>query len=302
MISFKSPEEYQHFTMPAQLHKAVNQLRGMLGGISADGKMSEAEVAEFTHWCGLHSDLRNRHPFSEILPMIDAAMTDGQIDEEERQDILWVCSNFVDNGSYYDIMTSATQFLHGLVHGIMADNELGDKEIMSLNSWLEHNDYLKGTYPFDELEALLLKILRDRRISDAERTELVAFLGNLIEFKDSLNLDEKKFVDLRKSQSVDGICAVCPDVTFSERVFVLSGEFINGRKGDIAELIEKLGGCVKSQVSRNTDYLIVGNSGNRCWSFSCYGRKVEAAMMLRREGAKVQIVNENDFWDAVDDQ
>jgi len=63
--------------------------------------------------------------------------------------------------------------------------------------------------------------------------------------------------------------------------------------------VEDLGGSAKSSVSTKTDYLVVGNAGNPCWAYSCYGRKIEEAMTLRREGAKVQIVNETDFWDAV---
>ena len=39
--------------------------------------------------------------------------------------------------------------------------------------------------------------------------------------------------------------------------------------------------------------------GPPCWAYSCYGRKIEEAMELRKSGAHVQIVNETDFWDAV---
>lgn len=42
-----------------------------------------------------------------------------------------------------------------------------------------------------------------------------------------------------------------------------------------------------------------GNTGNPYRSYSCYGRKIEEAVALRKEGAKVQIINETDFWDAV---
>ena len=52
---------------------------------------------------------------------------------------------------------------------------------------------------------------------------------------------------------------------------------------------------------RKTNYLIVGNAGNPCWAYACYGRKIEEAVALRKEGAQVTIVNETDFWDAVDD-
>lgn len=31
------------------------------------------------------------------------------------------------------------------------------------------------------------------------------------------------------------------------------------------------------------------------WAFSCYGRKVEKAVQLRKDGSQVIIVHENDF-------
>ena len=58
---------------------------------------------------------------------------------------------------------------------------------------------------------------------------------------------------------------------------------------------------MKSIVTKKTDYLVVGNAGNPCWAYACYGRKIEEAMQLRKEGAKIVIVNETDFWDCVDD-
>ena len=65
--------------------------------------------------------------------------------------------------------------------------------------------------------------------------------------------------------------------------------------------MKKLGGQVRSGVSAKTDYLIVGNAGNQCWAYSCYGRKIEDAVQIRKDGGNVVIVNETDFWDAVDD-
>jgi len=32
-----------------------------------------------------------------------------------------------------------------------------------------------------------------------------------------------------------------------------------------------------------------------------YGRKVEKAIQLRKEGHKIILVHENDFWDAIED-
>ena len=52
-------------------------------------------------------------------------------------------------------------------------------------------------------------------------------------------------------------------------------------------------------MTQKTDYLIVGNEGNPCWAFSCYGRKVEKAVELRKKGSNIQIINEDDFWNAL---
>ena len=69
----------------------------------------------------------------------------------------------------------------------------------------------------------------------------------------------------------------------------------------MAETVRGFGGMVQSAVNRKTNYLIVGTAGNPCWAYACYGRKIEEAMQLRKEGVNVVIVNETDFWDAVDD-
>ena len=269
-----SLNEYRMFSEPAELHKSINQLRGMLGGIAADGNMSEMEVDELAHWCSLHANLRGRHPFSEILPLVEKATADGKIDEEERQDVLWVCSNFADDSHYYNVITSSIQFLNGLVHGILADNQLSDKEIEALNTWVTCNDYLKGTCPFDSLLTLISRILQDQKISESEREELTAFLGGIVEFKDSLNLDEKYFEELRKKYSIGGICAANPEISFDNKAFVLSGEFEIGTKQTALEAINRLGGVVRTNPSGRTDFLVIGNLGNPCWKYANYGRNV----------------------------
>lgn len=294
-------EEYRSFTKPAELHKAINILRGMVTGISSDGHIDKSESDELIHWCELHAHLRDRHPFSELLPKIDAALEDGVIDEDERADILWLCNNILDSEKYYDLTTSSIQFLHGLIHGVMADGILTDAEIHSLSDWLETNDFLRGTYPFDELDSLIHAALADGKISEDERAMLTAFFGSLIDFKDSRNLVEADFAALRAKYSMDGICAMCPEISFHGKTFCFTGQSYHGPRAELVDTVEQLGGIYRTGVTKKTDYLVVGNAGNPCWAYSCYGRKIEEAVRLRKDGAKVQIVNETDFWDAVED-
>lgn len=297
----KEMEEYRIFTKPAELHKAVNTLRGIVAGINSDTNVGSKEIQELTHWCQLHAHLCDRHPFSEIIPVVEKACEDGIITDDESKDILWLCNNFADDNSYYDSITSSIQFLAGLVHGIMADGELSDPEIASLKSWLENNSFLAGTYPFDEINSLLYTVLEDKVITPDEREQLMAFFGNLIEFKDSCNLNEGDFKTLQEKYCIGGICAVCPEISFENKLFCFTGESYRGTRAELAAVVEQLGGKLRSGVTRKTDYLVVGNAGNPCWVYSCYGRKIEDAIALRKDGAHVVIVNETDFWDAVDD-
>ena len=65
--------------------------------------------------------------------------------------------------------------------------------------------------------------------------------------------------------------------------------------------IEQLGGIPTDSLTKKTDYLIVGDNGNPAWAFSCYGRKVEKAINLRKEGHTIMLVHEFDFYDVLND-
>ncbi|WP_300980705.1 BRCT domain-containing protein [Flavonifractor sp. An306] len=293
--------DYRQFTKPAELHKAINTLRGLVAGINSDMKVESEEVTELVHWCEIHANLRDRHPFSEILPVVDQALEDGVVTEDEARDILWLCNNFVDNSAYYDMVTSSIQFLNGMLHGLLADGKLSDHEIMTLKSWIDANDFLAGTYPFDEINSLLYVILEDNIITEQERETLMALFSDVIDFTSSYNLSEKEFARLREKYSISGICAVCPEISFEGKIFCFTGESYRAKRSEIAETVANLGGITRTSVSAKTDYLIVGNAGNPCWAYACYGRKIEEAVNLRKQGAGIVIVNETDFWDAVDD-
>ena len=298
-------DNYRIYTTPAELEKAIHTLQGMIAGTVADEVLNYKEAQELGNWCSLHANLREYHPFNEILPIVETALEDGVINSEGRTDILWLCERIargqIEGAAYYNDISAAIQYLNGFAHGILADGILRDAEIAALQNWLDCADFLQGTYPFDELNSLVTSILRDGKIGEDERNTLIAFLGNLVEFKDSWNLSEEDFKSLREKYSVGGICALCPDIEFKEKRFVFTGDSYKATREELCALVKARGGISVSSVSTKTDYLIVGSAGNPCWAYSCYGRKIEKAMLLRREGAKVQIVHENDFWDAIQD-
>lgn len=296
----KELDEYRMFTTPSELHKAINTLRGIVAGITMESGASDAEMQELANWCSLHKHLEKKHPFSEILPLVYAAQEDGIIDTDEAMNILWLCNNFLSELTYYDEITCALQYLAGLLHGILSDNALSDKELKMLREWLDAHDFLRGCYPFDEIDSLLMSVLADGIIEDDERDMLKAFFSQFVDTKASINLNEIELNMLRDKYNVSGVCAACPDIDFKGNQFCFTGQSRKAKRSDIAEIVKENGGIFNNNVTQNTKYLIVGNAGNPCWAYACYSRKIEEAVAMRKQGHKIIIVNETDFWDAVD--
>lgn len=301
MARFKEIEEYRQYTKPAELHKAVNTLRGIVAGITTDQVATDDEINELSNWCMSHQHLIDRHPFSELLPMIENAYNDGIVTSEEADNIVWLCNNFVSDSKYYDIITSSLQFLSGMLHGIMADGEISDDEIHSLQTWIRANEYLTGCYPFDEIESLLLSVLQDGKITEDERNVLKSFFSNFIDITVSYNLNQRELEELRSQYDVSGICAVCQEINFEDSFFCITGSSKRAKRNEIASMIESLGGHFSPNVTNKTNYLIVCDEGNPCWAFACYGRKVEDAIDRRKHGQNLTLISEVDFWDSVED-
>ena len=299
MAHYKEESEYREFTGRAEMQKAINSFLGILEGISIDHDVVSLEVQELKHWYNLYRDLIDHRPFCELLPAIDKALSDQVLTYDEVEDLRWLCKQ-VSSVDYYNLVTSEIQMLHGLLHGLLADNALTDIEIIALQEWLHDHRDLKGTYPFDEIFSLLYAVMSDGIISNDERNTLKAFFSEFIDTRDSLCLNEVELVALRQEYNIHNICARDPVIELAGRTFCFTGKSSRGTRDSIAELVVSCGGIYNDKITRDTQYLIVGADGSPCWAFSCYGRKVEQAVHLRKKGSLLTIVNENDFWPALE--
>ena len=252
-------------------------------------------------WCNSYELYSAIKPIQEIIEVINDFLSDGILDKDEKEDILWLCNNFTTNNVYFDVITSDIQKLQGILTGILADGIINDREIRSLSEWIGDNEQLSGTYPYDEINSLLTSILMDNKIDDKERAILEVFFSEFIDTENIINLDRNKLSKLKKEITIDGLCAVCPDISIPNNTFCFTGISSKTTRNEIKDLIFSLGGTYKNTISLKTDYLIIGNNNNKCWTFSCYGRKVEQAVNMRKKGRKIIVTHENDFWDAVED-
>jgi hypothetical protein len=288
------------FTRRQRLDRAVHTLEGILAGIAIDGTINPKELEELKAWVNDHRKLIGNHPFTELIPTIDAALADGVIDTEEQADLLWLCQNLQGGSEYYDEITSDIQRLQGILHGILADGEVRDEEIRQLSQWADDHGHLKGCYPFDEIDALLTQVLRDGQIDSMERDMLKVFFEDFVSYSLSRRMLDRRS-GVAGSRKLSGICAVCPELAFADRIYSFTGASVKASRSQMASHVESLGGRFSRNVTPVVHYLVVGANGNPAWAYACYGRKVEQAMKLRADGHAVVIVHENDFWDALQD-
>jgi hypothetical protein len=288
---------YIKYTGPQNRDRDVNELEGLVRGIALDGRIVPAEAESLRTWCSRPRDDRDDGLFREARIRVEDAVADGTLDEEERADILYFCERLTSPSPYYSVATADMQRLHGLLAGIGADGTVNEDELKGLRDWMDAAENLKGTWPYDEVESIVTQVLGDGRIDEEEQKFLVAFTQNFLRSTNGLILESPYEEDLIRH----GICAMQPEVTFEGKLFCVTGSSPRVSRRELEAVVAQLGGKPHPRVVKGLDYLIVAAERSLCWAFSCYGRKVEAAMALRKSGARLTIVHESDFWDAAAD-
>jgi hypothetical protein len=290
---------YFEHSFKSALDKAVHTLEGIIKGIAIDGKINKSEIAELNSWCNDYVGIRCRSPFTELIPLIKKAITDRIFTKEEIADIFWSAKNITTPNIYFDIISADIQRLQGILHGILADNKIEEDELKQLRYWIDENTHLKGTYPYDEIDSIIAAVMNDGKIDAKEHDMLKVFFSEFISLPTNSTIDLNELSQLKKSITLPGICAYCPEIKIKGGIFCFTGTSSRASRDVIVKEIEAAGGTYIDNIRHYLDYLIIGNHSNPCWAFSCYGRKVEQVMDYRKKGIQIVIVNENDFWDAI---
>lgn len=286
---------YRRFTGKAEFEKTINTLIGLIEGIVIDARISEVELGFLQTWLDAQRARARKHPFNEIVPLLDQAIVDGVLSSGGKDDILWLCRRLT--ASEYLSMAAADMLrLKSLVAAISSDGHVSVDELCGLADWLLEHEHLKTCWPYDEIESLVSGVLEDGRIEPEEHALLMAYFG---EFAAMVDSSAGVRPQVKAGANVLGLCAVAPSIRFPGSVFCLTGSSRRYSRQEFAAAIAERGGTAVSGVSKGVHYLVIGADGNPCWAYACYGRKVERAVELRKEGHSIVMVHEKDFHDAV---
>lgn len=271
--------------------RLAHELEGLLIGIKADGAINDLETARIQRWLGAAEPYRHLRPFREIAAKLDTALADGRLTIDECEDIIFVTQKLTTVNPHFNAFRSGVQVLIGVLNGIAADSHVNDAESARLAGWLDEWKHLRGLWPYDEVEAVVVGVMTERITRDLAKR----FLLNLAQGFPIGGSTESGLPPLM----ISGVCAVDPDVIFDGRRFVFTGESERANRATLEQIVVERNGIPWPRVTQGTDYLVVCDCGSPFWAFACYGRKVEQAYALRCEGHPIVIALEADFWDAV---
>lgn len=279
------------------IEKSINSLLGIIEGISIDGAINQMEIGFLETWLVSHQDLREKHPYSELIPLIEEALSDRLLSEDEREGILWLCER-LKSSEFQDAIATDLQVLHAVMGGIAADASISEQELRGLSEWLDAHDHLRKCWPYDEVSSIVTSVLADGKIDEKENELLLRLFAEFVPILDDVTITNPL---IQTAGTMVGVCAVCPEIEFKGKVFCFTGASSRCNRKEFEAIVRRLGGDAVPTVSGKVDYLVIGADGNPCWMYACYGRKVERAISLRREGAKLMIIHELDFHDALHD-
>lgn len=298
-MSELNEKELNIITSRAIADKAISSLKGILIGINLDEEVNNVEINELQKWASNHKELINRNPFKEFMTIIEETISNNIPVTETIEDLFWLCQKYENDNLYYNGVTSDLQILHGICHGILADGVIDEKEIYELQKWLEENTHLGTYYPYDEIRSLILSIVSDGKVEEEEKLVLKAYLNQFVNLEDK-NI-EKKINNETNDINISGHCTSNPKIELDGNTFCITGVLKSGNRASLEKIISDWGGIPTKTLTKKTNYLIVGDNGNQAWAFACYGRKVEKALNLRKNGHQISLIHEFDFIDAIED-
>lgn len=183
------------------------------------------------------------------------------------------------------------------LQGLMEGRRIGrntDGGLAAVAEWIEIEETLWETWPCSRLREILSPCREPEWASASPET--VARIEQAVEQYEGPLAEEAR------------AWAEAPDAPFDENTtmvftgkrFVFSGVFRHRERHTAEEATGMLGGHIRSDVARVTDFLIVGARCQPGWKHKRRGRKIENIVRWREEDkTECRIVSEEQFWDAI---
>lgn len=125
-----------------------------------------------------------------------------------------------------------------------------------------------------------------RSLADCKRTMIVFIQSNM-----KLGVkNEPDYLQITESEFIPFYHPVTP-LDLRWKSFCFTGRFVYGDMDDFEHAIRKVGGY-SANLTRKTDYLVVGSYDNNRWDNSSHSKIINRALSLRESGSGIQVISE----------
>jgi hypothetical protein len=183
----------------------------------------------------------------------------------------------------------STDELIGICRGLTVDNVVSEEEAGFLKSWLSSYRDAANSWPGNVIAARLDKIFGDGIVDPEERQDLFNLLREIIGQQTGL-LSSNRSTTLPFTNPA-------PPIFFSDHLFCFTGRFAWGPRAHCETEIMSRGGRTQSNVTQETNFLVIGTIGSADWLHSTHGRKIEHAVELAGRRHPIAIVSEEHWVD-----
>lgn len=179
--------------------------------------------------------------------------------------------------------------LIGICKGLISDQRLNDEEIGFLTRWLKANQQAADVWPAKAIISRINQILADELILDEEKQDLFTLLSEIVgQATDGAATNNSTALPLTKP---------APPVFWNGHRFCLTGRFVLGTRSNVEFEIRDRGGVLQTNVTNETNYLVIGQIGSRDWLHSTHGRKIEKALTYAEQGLPIALISEEHWAD-----
>lgn len=177
--------------------------------------------------------------------------------------------------------------LIGILKGVAADGIIMFEEVNFLIKWMHANPLTPNQFPANVIYPRLIAAISDGKIDVEEEREILDLLLKATGNNTAQNTNQSS------NSSQLPLCNPPPVVTIKDRMFCFTGKFYAGKRTWCEQQIIDNGGLVsKKSITKDLDYLVIGEIGTPDWLHSTHGLKIEAAIDYRNKHQKIAIISE----------
>lgn len=187
-------------------------------------------------------------------------------------------------------LRKSCESLLGICTGIIADENLNEKEVRFIDLWLSNNTDIASVWPGEVIAKRIHEVLADNIVTPDELEYLKQTLKELIGGT------------LQDTGAIGGLSTRLPvnderahPVVFDGTAFCFTGNFLYGTRAACERAVMARGAQAFLGIKTNLEYLVIGTMVSQDWANSSHGRKIEKAVEYQNKGRPLLIISE-EHW------